>query len=168
MAGGKVTHRHDHCPECGVSAGLVCRDLDDEPAVETCPDRPLLPIKRASRSPRDPYAVGVSKEQKRRHALGRQVPKFVPCEWCGVQVKLLGGAVLAGRGTCPDPVCRREVHQKRKRELRAARNELRQTACEWCRCVLPMASRSEDKRAWCDDEACQRARRRLTAIGSRT
>lgn len=117
-----MTRRHDHYPECGVSAGLVCRDPDNTPAVETCPGRPLLPlhdsVERTKTS--NHHGVAKSKAQLNRHKKGLELPVHVPCSWCGTSTKLLGGAVNTGSTYCPGDDCQR-AKVRLKSRARAAK-----------------------------------------------
>jgi hypothetical protein len=146
-----MTHRHAHCPECGVSAGLVCRDLDDTPAVETCPGRPLLPLHDSVERTKVHLAPVVAKEaksarQRQRHAHGAQLPRYSPCTYCGVRCKLLGGAVTVGHTICGGDVCRRMHEAAKRRSKRAAKRDGRQpvtTTCPVCDAVVTSTTRMQ-------------------------
>ncbi len=126
-----MTRRHDHCPECGVDAGLVCRNMDQTPAVETCEGRPLLPLKRPPRTVN--HGVAKSARQALRHCKGEQLPSYAPCTYCGVECKLLGSAVTVGKTTCRSDVCKRQKwRDERKARRQAARKPPRAVECPVC------------------------------------
>jgi len=162
-----MTRRHDHCPECGVPAGLVCRDNDDRPAVETCHDRPLLPIRdKAPVSRRDLTATSVS-TLNRRKAGTVGAPAYAPCLYCGTSTRLWGGAIDAGHTVCREVACKkRHAAAKRKRQREAARGTA-MVRCFWCDVEVTEGRRKHAARPCCGDVECHRARKRLMQIGYR-
>ena len=150
-----MTHRHDHCPECGVDARAECRNPDDTRATEPCDGRPLLPLHDSVERTKVRLAPVVAKEaksvrQKQRHAHGAQLPRHVPCTYCGVRCKLLGGAVTVGHTICGGDVCRRMHQNARRKAQRAAKREKREpvtTTCPVCDAVVTSWTRMQ---AYCN------------------
>jgi hypothetical protein len=165
-----VTHRHDHCPECGVSAGLVCRDLDDEPATETCPDRPLLPLRDSverckpsvskPKAPRKP-ANRNNRRRVREQTTSRAGPKMRECVICGALVKA-HGVKAAYRAACPG-ACR-EARERQRVIDQSARMRAKTAAapamvpCHWCGVLVTGRGRRPWQRTCCGSVACVMAR----------
>jgi hypothetical protein len=127
-----MTRRHDHCPECGVDAGLVCRDDNDRPAVEPCDGRPLLPLHAVVERTKAPRAPGTSERTKARRRHSEGVPVMVACEHCTAPVRLWGQGLVTGRGYCPTEVCQRARRRQADARVRAARRRASQPPCERC------------------------------------
>lgn len=146
------------CDECGVDAGLACRDEHDREALEVCDDRELViddhiarckapkgPTRRDAPPDRRPQAVS-------RRARGvLSAPQYAPCQCCGVRTRLWGAAVETGRSWCSAPECRRaKARARTERRLAAAREAIRREraalpplVCWWCGTSLEVTGRPQ-------------------------
>ena len=157
-----MTIRHDHCPECGVDAGKVCRNLDETEAVETCDGRPLLPLHDSVERTKAPRAPGTSPRTKARRRHSEGVPVMVACEHCASPVRLWGQGLVVGRAWCSTTEC--QLARRRRTDARMRENAPPppRPACEMCGQPCPPVARR-----WCGDVCKQRARRvtqEITAV----
>jgi hypothetical protein len=167
-----MTIRHDHCPECGVDAGLVCRDDNDRPAVEPCDGRPLLPLHDSAARTKAPRAVGTSPRTRARRRHSEGVPVMVACEHCASPVRLWGMGFVSGVAWCSAPACRaaRKSMQAKARWQRDLENrpEVPPVACFWCHAHIPGGGmRAKAARPICDAPECRKARKRECARETR-
>ena len=163
-----MTHRHDHCPECGVDARAECRNPDDRPATEPCDGRPLLPLHDSvgrTKVGKNPHGVAKSRRQKQRHAHGAQLPQHAPCTYCGVRCKLLGGAVTVGHTVCRDPDCRRRYESAKSKARRDAKRAARppvEVPCLRCGVLFTSGTRMQTYCGVTCREAMKKRRQRFT------
>lgn len=179
---GPWTH-YARCDECGVDAGLACRDEHDREALVVCDGRVLViddsvarcrpdaPPSRRDKPPRDD-----SQTRSRRARGVLQEPQYAPCQRCGVRTRLWGAAVETGRTWCSAPACRqarRDEREARRVEARRAlraqvREALPPLACWWCGVALTATGRRlRPERPCCGDHDCTRAIKRDRQIRER-
>ncbi len=173
------------CDECGVDAGLACRDEHDRVALEVCDGRRLVIDDSASRcrvakheteTRRDKPPRNDSQTRSRRARGILQEPQYAPCQRCGVRTRLWGAAVETGRTWCRLAPCRkarRDARDARRveavRALRAqARAALPPLACWWCGVGLETPGRRlRPEYPCCGDHACRLAIKRDRQIKAR-
>ena len=127
------------CWECGVDAGLACRDLDDRVALEVCDGRRLVIDDSAARcrpdaqprpTRRDAPPSPLSRYRERR---GITSPRqTVACQHCGEQCRTWGHSVATGIAWCSKAECQRARRHRtdaRKRERKRADPERECATC---------------------------------------
>ena len=117
------------CDECGVDAGLACRDEHDREALVVCDGRVLViddSVARCRPTRRDAPPSPLSRYRERR---GITSPRqTVACQHCGEQCRTWGHSVATGVAWCSRTECQR-VRRRRKSKRKLANPERECATC---------------------------------------
>lgn len=118
------------CDECGVDAGLACRDEHDREALEVCDGRRLAIDDSVERktSRRDEVSMKPHVTYQRRRGAVSE-PEWAPCRHCGQQARLWGRGVATGNAWCGTRVCQ-AARMRAKQRNRPRADPVR--ACQTC------------------------------------